>query len=291
MVDLDELAASVPGNMSRNWLKAALQKLVRHGYLVETRRDGGGRGNGAKRSHDLVAQPAKPASAQGRDNEETRHAGGAGIEETRLSGEINPPLHDDKPAPVEGSYVASDLGEQPPLGTSIGTSGGTDRPEASSTPEPDTFGDDPPEGQSTDDEPRPPAAARAAPPDRIAALPLPPIHWPADYPDPEPPARCPKHADHDGWVQEPCRLCAAADKAHKAWEANRAQWRKDRATAIQAWIGACNQCDEEGWTKDDPEDELPALKCPHAPNLGAWSTLHPTWRQEYPATTEQRRAS
>src|SRR4051812_28225058 len=41
-VGLDELVTSVPGNMSRNWLKAALQKFIRHGYLLEIGRGGGG---------------------------------------------------------------------------------------------------------------------------------------------------------------------------------------------------------------------------------------------------------
>lgn len=159
------------------------------------------------------------------------------------------------------------------------------------TPEPQPMGDDPPEDLSrVAEEPASSAAANAAPPD-LMALPLPPIHWPAGYPEPEPPRRCPKHADHEGWVQEPCPPCGDADRAHKAWEATRAAWRKERAHAIQAWIATCDQCDEAGWLMDDPEDKLPAVKCLHAPNAMAWSKLHPNWRQEGPAATQCQRAS
>lgn len=154
------------------------------------------------------------------------------------------------------------------------------------------MGDDPPEDQSSiEDEPAAPAAANAAPPD-LMALPLPPIHWPEEYQEPEPPVRCPKHAGQEGWVPEPCPPCGAAEKVHKAWEAKREQWRKQRSAAVQAWIAACDQCDEAGWLMDDPDDSLPAVKCPHAPNVMAWPQLHPNWRQEDPAAaTHHRRAS
>ncbi|WP_139830698.1 hypothetical protein [Mycobacterium paraense] len=154
--------------------------------------------------------------------------------------------------------------------------------------------DEPPEDQSSVDAKRTtPAAANAAPPD-LAALPLPPIHWPEEYPDPEPTERCPEHAAWDtareGRVPS-CPRCGDARKAHEAWEAKRAQWRKQRCTAVQAWIAACDQCDETGWLMDDPEDKLPAVKCQHAPNVMVWSKLHPNWRQEGPAAAQRQRAS
>lgn len=158
---------------------------------------------------------------------------------------------------------------------------------AAPTLDPGQFRNDPLEAQSTIRSTSP-AAAIAAP--DLMALPVPPIHWPDDYPRPEPPVRCPKHANHHGWLQETCPPCGTADKAHKAWGAKRAQWRKDRAAAIQAWIAACDQCDEAGWLMDDPEDELPAVKCLHAPNVIAWSALHPDWQLHGP-DTQHRRAS
>ncbi|MBZ4509114.1 helix-turn-helix domain-containing protein [Mycobacterium avium subsp. hominissuis] len=176
--------------------------------------------------------------------------------------------------------------------TGLKGTGTPDGPAANSEPatfEPDRSGDGPPEDQSIKDTPEPPPAATAAP--DLTALPVPPIHWPDDYPRSEPPVRCPKHANHHGWLQETCPPCGSANKAHKAWEAERAQWRKDRAAAIQAWIAACDQCDEAGWLMDDTEDELPAMKCLHAPNVIAWSALHPDWQLHGPYTTQHRRAS
>lgn len=185
--------------------------------------------------------------------------------------------------PIGGAHDGSLDGED---------DGGTCARRASPTVRPNQFRNDPPEDQSNiEDKPPTLAAANAAPPD-LMALPLPPIHWPQDYPNPEPPVRCPKHAHHEGWVQEPCPPCGEANNAHKAWEANRAQWRQARANATQAWIAACDHCDEAGWAQDDPDDQLPALKCLHAPNWQAWWKLHPGGAAPRRSdATEQRRAS
>ncbi|ORV65298.1 hypothetical protein AWC03_02825 [Mycobacterium europaeum] len=64
-----------------------------------------------------------------------------------------------------------------------------------------------------------------------------------------------------------------------------AAWRKARFDANQAWIAECDHCDEAGWLQDDPEDGLPAMKCPHAPNWLAW------WQLQQQTTTDQPRAS
>lgn len=61
VVELDALAASLPGGLSRRRLIDALSRLVVRGYLVETARSLGGRGMTARRSFDLH-KPTTPAS-------------------------------------------------------------------------------------------------------------------------------------------------------------------------------------------------------------------------------------
>lgn len=124
MVELDVLAAAAPGKMTRNRLKFLLGKLTAEGYLIETARTGGGRAVTARRSHDL-AMPGKPAPVQGRVYSDTRTGTEAGIQETRPSRGVNPPLQGVKPAPVQGRKVASEQQIPPPPGTSSGTSSGT----------------------------------------------------------------------------------------------------------------------------------------------------------------------
>lgn len=169
----------------------------------------------------------------------------------------------------EGRYAAA-----PP------TAPDAERPPANSeaaTPDLGDYRDDPPE-----DQPGPfaeAAAATAAPP-RIAKLPLPLSHWPKDYPEPEPPERCPAHADWDtsreGRVPS-CPPCGDARKAHQAWAADRKRWRAERHQARRLWCAECDECDDPddgGWIKD-PYDELPMpLQCPHAPIWAAWWRYH-----------------
>jgi hypothetical protein len=289
LVDLNELAASVPGNVSRNWLNAALQKFIRHGYLAETSRAGGGRGLTARRSHDLVPQPVKPASVAGPDdaethpatgvgNDESHPATGVGIEETHPATDVNPPLHRVKPTPVAGDNVRADLREATPKGLRRELLGDACAREAEpAAPEPLDYGDDPPEDQTaTNDEPAASAAASAAPP-HIAALPVALIHWPDEYPECKPAERCPTHADwntdEDGPVPK-CGACGDRRKAPEAWEARRSKWFTRRGDARRAWNTECGECDDEGWILD-PWDELPApLRCPHATIWWAWWQHH-----------------
>jgi len=98
------------------------------------------------------------------------------------------------------------------------TAASGDTPPANSepaTPEPNPPRDDPHEDESTSAVGD--AAAATAAPSRVATLPLPLSHWPQDYPEPEPPERCPAHADwdsdRDGRVPK-CGACADRREAH-----------------------------------------------------------------------------
>jgi hypothetical protein len=120
-VELDALDDAVPGGISRNRLKSMLQKLIEHGYLLETGRTIGGRHVTAKRSHDLLL-PAPPAVHV---TDETCTASGAGLAETCTASGSNLHRYGFKPAPLAVHEVPSELGGSTPLGTSIGTSVGT----------------------------------------------------------------------------------------------------------------------------------------------------------------------
>lgn len=122
-VELDALAGCVPGGMSRNRVKALLQKLVATGYLTETARTIGGRGVTARRSHDL----RKPAPAAVQVSDETCTANSAGLDETRTASGSNPHQQRFKPAPAAEPKTNHELQQQHSLGTSIGTSLGTAR--------------------------------------------------------------------------------------------------------------------------------------------------------------------
>ncbi|BBX02264.1 hypothetical protein MMOR_32000 [Mycolicibacterium moriokaense] len=121
-VKLDVMADAVPNGMSRNRLKDALGRLTGLGYLVETGRTVGGRGVTAQRSHNL----ALPAPVAVQVNGETCTADGAGIDETRTATGSNPHRYGFKPAPLAVSKTSPDLDENRPLGTSTGTSVGTE---------------------------------------------------------------------------------------------------------------------------------------------------------------------
>jgi hypothetical protein len=108
-VDLDDIAAKMPGGMSHNRMKIAFGKFVRDGYLTETGRSPGGRGVKARRSHDLT----KPAPAVVQVSDETRTRSGAGLGETRTSTEQNPHPYGIKPAPVAFTKTYADLREDP----------------------------------------------------------------------------------------------------------------------------------------------------------------------------------
>lgn len=138
-VDLDALAARLPGGLSRRRLADALRRLIDSGYVVETGRSGGGRGVTARRSFDL-RKPATPVSGVSADGalwitHETPDASGTGFVETPDASVRNPGRQRPKPLTPASKKVQSDLREAPPTGTSTGTpTGGTDRAL--------TFGDD-----------------------------------------------------------------------------------------------------------------------------------------------------
>lgn len=139
-VDLDALAAQLPGGLSRRRLADALRRLMDRGYLVETGRSGGGRGVTARRSFDL-RKPPTPASGVSAGGAlwitpETPDASGTGLPETPDASVRNPGRQRPKPLTAASKKVPSDLREAPPTGTSTGTPTG----ETASAP---TFGDDP----------------------------------------------------------------------------------------------------------------------------------------------------
>jgi hypothetical protein len=140
-VDLAALAASLPGGLSRRRLSDALRRLVARGYLVESGRSGGGRGVTARRSFDL-RKPMTPASgvSAGRGLQttpETQDSSGTGITESQDSSVRNPGRQRPKPLTRASINEPSDLGEQPPTGTSTGTpTGGA---AAAHDPEPPPF--------------------------------------------------------------------------------------------------------------------------------------------------------
>ncbi|MDA4110179.1 hypothetical protein [Mycolicibacterium holsaticum] len=169
----------------------------------------------------------------------------------------------------------------PPLGGTLDGSidgsldGSACAREESPTPEPQPSIDDLPEEQSAVNDTA--SAAAIAVPPHIAALPVALIHWPQNYPEPEPAERCPAHADWDTERDGPvpkCGSCGDRRKAREAWEGERSKWFTRRGDARRAWNTECDDCDDEGWI-NDPWDELPApLRCPHAPIWAAWWQHH-----------------
>lgn len=131
---------------------------------------------------------------------------------------------------------------------------------------PDPSGGDPPENNSTiQGEPFSVTAARP----EIMALPRPPANWPDDYPEPEPARFCHRHPDD---TTDRCVPCRDARRKHDAWEAARAQWRKDLAAAKRAWVEQCRECESEGWFlgRDGLPVDDPAFKCHHARIWWEW---------------------
>lgn len=128
LVELDALAAALPGGLSRRRLVDALRRLAGRGYLVEADRSGGGRGVTARRSFDLDI-PMTPASgvSDGRGlwiTPETQDASGTGFVETPDASVRNPGQQRPKPLTAASHKVAADLPKQPPTGTPSGTSSG-----------------------------------------------------------------------------------------------------------------------------------------------------------------------
>jgi hypothetical protein len=229
LVDLDALAASVPGEMSRNRLKIVLQKLTHHGYLIETGRTSGGRGLTARRSHNLVPPTDKPAPQLVRVNDETRTAGVAGLSETRTSSGSNPHQQRFKPAPAAVKNVGPDLRKEPPTGTSSGTYGGSAcAREVSQTPEPDPLGNNPSPNSRNGQH-----AANGEAPNWVNGP-----HGP----------RC---LDH---IMDPapprCHDCGEARKHNEAQRAAAEAQRAADNAAVRAAIDNCRDCDDYGRLDD-----------------------------------------
>lgn len=120
-VELDDLAASIPGGLSRRRLIDALTRLVNRGYLVETGRSGGGRAQRARRSFNLC-KPMTPASGV---VTETPDASGTGFKtETHDASVQNPRRQRPKPLTAASQRTDADEREDPLTGTSTGTSTG-----------------------------------------------------------------------------------------------------------------------------------------------------------------------
>ncbi|KMO82305.1 hypothetical protein MCHLDSM_01457 [Mycolicibacterium chlorophenolicum] len=127
-VELDALAAALPGGLSRRRLVEALRGLEERGYLVESDRSGGGRGVTAKRWFNL-RKPPTPASGVSVNRDlwtttETPDASGTGFGETPDASVRNPRRQRPKPLTPASHKVAFDQHERPPTGTSTGTSSG-----------------------------------------------------------------------------------------------------------------------------------------------------------------------
>lgn len=121
-VELDVLADSVPGGVSRDRLIKGLKKMVDLGYIVETSRSGGGRGVKARRSHNLVSKPKTPASGV---SPQTPDATAVGIGKTPDASVGNPRRYGRKPPTLASEEVLSELLRHTPSGTSSGTPSGT----------------------------------------------------------------------------------------------------------------------------------------------------------------------
>ncbi|OBA86770.1 hypothetical protein A5642_22085 [Mycolicibacterium mucogenicum] len=128
-VELDALAAKLPGGLSRRRLIDALKRLTDRGYLVETSRSGGGRGMTARRSFDL-GKPLTPASGV--------------YAETPDASVRNPGQQRPKPLTAASHEIAADQVGQPPTGISTGISAGG--AQVADDPEPSRYCSDHPNG-------------------------------------------------------------------------------------------------------------------------------------------------
>ena len=274
-VEMDVLASSVPGGLSRNRLTTLLAKFERNGYLVEAGRSGGHRGQTAKRAHNLVARASEPAPIQGSDGGERSTASGRPIgERSTASGSKGnrQRLLGQPPAVIKG---ASELPEGTPLGTYEGTCGGTGHlPEMPPTPGPDDPGHDPPPIH----QPTEPTTTATASPGyvmaavdefpAVATLPLPPNHWPDSFSEPEPPTGCRDHPRNDGG---PCGACRTAQQEHERWKAAPVAFERTRNTARVQWIRACDGCNGLGqMLGPDGRDADTPRQCTHTPLWSAW---------------------
>lgn len=238
LADLDALASALRGGWSRNRLNASLRRLTEFGYLVETDRVGGGRGQTARRSHNL-SFPAKPQPSAVRVWAETPTASGAGLAETRTASGSNPNRQRLKPQPPAVDEVSSDQREYLPTGTPSGTpSRGVSPESGTSLGGPQAPDDDPPPKQSAKNYGETPSAAD----------------------DPEPPRFCPEHPNG---TRESCPPCGDYRRRHAAWEARqryRTRAEKDaRATAITT----CRRCDDYG--QIDLGESV--VICDHTPDM------------------------
>lgn len=120
-IELDALAAALPGGLSRRRLIDALGRLVARGYLVQSGRSGGGRGVTARRSFDLC-KPLTPASGV---NAETPDASGTGFAETPDASVQNPGRQRPKPLTPASEKMRSELHKQPPTGIATGITTGS----------------------------------------------------------------------------------------------------------------------------------------------------------------------
>jgi hypothetical protein len=168
-VNLDDIGAKMATGIDPNRMKIAFRKFVRDGYLQETGKSRGGRGVKAWRSFNLT----KPYPVQVRVSDKTLSSTGQ-----------NPIQKVTKPYPEGDTKTWPDLREDPPKGTSKGTSEGT--------------------GARATDEPN------------VPATPEPPQKIPGEQPKPPDPY-C---ADHmpDG-TTDPCGPCGTARTNLNAWRA------------------------------------------------------------------------
>lgn len=140
-VELDALAAALPGGLSRRRLSDALGRLVKSGYLAQSSKSVGGRGFTARRAFELrkPRTPASGVSDQTRDSadgglagadlwitRETLDASGTGLAETPDASVRNPGRQRPKPLTLASEKMPDELHQYPPTGTSSGTSSGTD---------------------------------------------------------------------------------------------------------------------------------------------------------------------
>jgi hypothetical protein len=126
-VELDKIAAKLPGGLSRDRAFGSLRQLTDAGYLTETARSGGGRGVTARRSHNLT-KPQPPTSAV---SEKPPTQASAVYEETTDASVVNHRRKRRKP-PTQTSWFVAVCADQStrfsPTGTSSGTSSGTRAP-------------------------------------------------------------------------------------------------------------------------------------------------------------------
>lgn len=112
-VELAVLAKRVPGELSPHRTKALLKRLCDCGYLVETWRSSGGRGQVARRAHDLSHPPKPGTQASGVFGGETRYTSVTNLARQRT-----------KPSTYAARRNGPELGEGGAKGTPTGTPGG-----------------------------------------------------------------------------------------------------------------------------------------------------------------------